>query len=139
MKQKIDTPLSVGEQYSSIVIDTYSPNDSDCFGKEWSHNDTQCSYCSMQSICMVLTTKKIKTKGDALSQIGFVDEVDFSLVPKNAIANLFHHNSYPIDSLRVLFADYSKCNDPVTVALQVNYFIREYGLTVESGTVKRKV
>ena len=135
IKAKTSTPNDV-QQSVAISLDDYILDENDCFSKEWSQTEEQCAMCGMQSICMVLTTKAVKTKGDSLTKIPWVDEIDFSAVPKEGIASIIRSGkSFPIEEVRSLFEEYSKCKDETTVALQVNNFIREYNLKTTSGVI----
>ena len=119
----------------AILDDHEDPND--CFGKEWTHGHAQCSICQMQNICMVKTGKKIKAKGDAQSiKYGpFVDSIDFNKIPKANIAEILKTTPYSLEDIRTLFTQLSNCADPHTVNIQVNYFLREYNLTLKDGVV----
>jgi len=135
MKAKTASPPAM----LSIIVDAYTTDDADCFGKEWKHGHEQCSMCSMQNVCIVLTTKKVQDATDLLlKDFGpWVDEIDFSAVPKEQILQVLDTQAIPIDVLRDAFAQYSKCKDAHTVAIQVNMFIRENKLRLLNGNVLR--
>lgn len=122
----------------SVVVDAYTTVEGDCFGKDWDLHDNACTMCGMQSVCAVLTTSSLKKAADLrdAAKNPFVDEIDFSLVPKTQLLELLKAQAYPIDSLRNVFKEFSKCADDKTVAIQVNYFIRENSLTTENGYVR---
>jgi hypothetical protein len=135
-KKKEETPQG-SDLYTAILVDTYTTDEKDCFTKEWAVNDEQCSFCGMQSICMILTTRNVKKAGDMLAHKfgAWVDEIDFEKVPKQKLVDILKTDSFPIEQLREVFKQHSGCKDDVTVALQVNMFIRENNFKITSGYV----
>jgi len=123
--------------YLSVVADAYTTDPDDCFGKEWEHNNATCAMCSMQNVCMVLSTSNVK-KAIELANKQFspwVDEIDFSLVPTEALLTALKGSAYPLEEVRAFFAHYSKCKDVFTINTQVNLFIREHKLNLQDGKV----
>jgi hypothetical protein len=121
----------------SVLMDAYTLTDDDCFGKEWDLNDKSCSMCSMQGICMILKTQTVKKQGDLLGvEFGpFVDTIDFEDVPTTSILEALKAQSYSMEDLRIVFAEFSKCKDEHTVAIKVNQFIRNNKLTLTNGFI----
>ena len=133
MNPKTETPNLL----LSVVADAYTTDPDDCFSKDWEHNNQQCMICSMQNVCMILSTSNVK-KAMEMANAKFspwVDEIDFSLVPKENLLAALKQNAYPLQDLRDFFAHYSNCKDTFTVNTQVNLFIREHKLTLQDGQV----
>ena len=109
----------------------------DCFGREYSHQAEECQHhCNvgMRNICMVLTCKSLEEvaakKFEALTP--FADEIDWTAVPQANILAILDKQPIPLDQVRQVFAEYSKCKDPVTVSIRVTKFIRDNSLTLNA-------
>ena len=130
MKAKNENP---DDLFLAIKKD-FTPDADDCFAKEYSHQAEECNMCSMRNICMVLTCKSLEEvaakKFEALTP--FADEIDWSAVPQTNILAILDKQPIPLDQVRQVFAEYSKCKDPVTVSIRVTKFIRDNSLTLNA-------
>ena len=63
---------------------------------------------------------------------------DFNKIPKSNIAEILKTTPYSLEDIRTLFTQLSNCADQHTVNIQVNYFLREYNLTLKDGVVTNK-
>lgn len=117
-----------------VIVDQES---ADCFTKDWAANDEHCDMCGMANVCMVLTTKKVKAKGDAFNILAgtFVDEIDFSNIPIDGVLAHIQRTPTSIQELRTVWSQLSGCVDDITIAIHVNRFILTNKLKIENGYV----